>query len=236
MVGIILVVLVSAVVSALLNWRFGGLPNVAATFVGFVWFLSLRRVHPPRPERVRAVAAMFLGNSIGFLTVWGGGIVTGLMAKPVVTAPEIPRNPTIEKAEALVNEGRYDQAAKLLQGVCCRRVHRDSHAHCARDRQPGTRFEWGCALSHPHLFRHRECRWRMPRRHDSLLPARVCRSGCAPALPAVRGSWPLASKCLKATTSSSSSGAKAASGASIASVAGNLGGFLRFRGLPSCSF
>ena len=116
MVGITLVALVSAVVAAALNWRFGGLPNVAATLVGLVWLLGLRRVHPPRPERVRTVAAIMLGNSIGFLTVWGGGIVTRLIARPVVTAPEKPRNPTIDMAEALVNEGRYDQAAKLLQG------------------------------------------------------------------------------------------------------------------------
>jgi hypothetical protein len=90
-VGISLGVLVSAVVAAALNWRFGGLPNVVATLIGVVWLLSLRRIHPPRPERVRAVA-------------------------PVASAPQKPRNPTIEMAEALVNERRYDQAAKLLQG------------------------------------------------------------------------------------------------------------------------
>ncbi len=74
-----------------------------------------RRRHPPRPLRVRRLAWVGLGNSVGFLFVFGWAIASDFANTKDTERAEV-FDPFIKRVEDLVNAGAYEEASHLLAG------------------------------------------------------------------------------------------------------------------------
>jgi hypothetical protein len=114
MVGYSLVILLTTLVEAGLVLKFGRLPYFFSVAIVGLLIVKWGKTHPPRPERLRMVGAVMLGVNLGFLMV----IVQSFLTAPTTPKAEAPApvDPTIARAEQLVNERRYAEASRLLEG------------------------------------------------------------------------------------------------------------------------
>jgi hypothetical protein len=102
----------SALVVAELVLAFGTIPYALASAVGGGMWLWERSRHPPRPDRMKGWAAYVVGAGVGRLAVWGWALAT----TPTVATPKPTEDvdPIAERAEILVNDGRYAEASALI--------------------------------------------------------------------------------------------------------------------------